>query len=333
MSDAITLSLEEAEALAVDACLSAGAGMAAARSLAAATVSAEASGNTAVGFSHLLDYLAGFREGRIDGHVEPLLAYPAPALIRADARGGISQLGFDQAFDVIVERARSLGIALFAQNNSYTSGELGYYAVRLARRGLVAMAFTTGPALMTVPDGKLPLYCTNPLAFAAPCGKAGPLLVDQASSATAFVNIRRAAERGETIPEGFAVDETGQPTRDARAALRGALLTFGGSRGANIALMVEVMASGLGAANWSMDAPGFTEGAESPGAGLTVIAIDPVLLDPDFESRLAVQIDRLENEGVHIPGRSKADRLNGAETVGISLPKPLVERLRQSNRG
>ena len=40
-------------------------------------------------------------------------------------------------------------------------------------------------------------------------------------------------------------------------ALAGALLTFGGARGANIALMVEVFAAGLTGANWSLDAPDF----------------------------------------------------------------------------
>ena len=49
-----------------------------------------------------------------------------------------------------------------------------------------------------------------------------------------------------------------RPT-DPRAALRGALLAFGGARGANIALMVEVLAAGLAGANWALDAPSFTD--------------------------------------------------------------------------
>ncbi|RZL80031.1 MAG: hypothetical protein EOP29_04465, partial [Rhodococcus sp. (in: high G+C Gram-positive bacteria)] len=46
-----------------------------------------------------------------------------------------------------------------------------------------------------------------------------PLVIDQSSSATAFVNIRGAAERGEPIPQGWAVDMAGQPTTDAAAAI------------------------------------------------------------------------------------------------------------------
>ena len=98
---------------------------------------------------------------------------------------------------------------------------------------------------MTVAGARRPVYCTNPLAFAAPVADGPPLLIDQASSATAYVELRRYADRGEALPPGWAVDADGRPTTDPNAALRGALLAFGGARGANIALMVEVMAAGL----------------------------------------------------------------------------------------
>lgn len=328
MSDDLLLSLAEIEALVRDACTVRGMTDAATRSLAAAVVCAEASGNRAVGLSHLLDYLKALEDGRIDGQAAPMITSPAPALIKIDARRGIAQYGFDLAVDDLSARAKNFGIALLSQHNSYTTGELGYYPWRLAKAGLAAIAVTNGPALMTVPGGRRPVYCTNPLAFAAPRANGPPLLIDQSSSSTAFVNIRAAAESGTSLAEGWAVDVQGQPTTDAREALKGALLTFGGSRGANLALMVEVMAAGLGAANWSMDAPGFDKGAGSPGAGLVIIAMTPALLDPYFETRLDEQLRRLSGEGVHIPGRDKAARLGEAQTTGLRVPRKLIETLR-----
>src|SRR5208282_533869 len=79
------LSLAEAADLAERACRAAGASDEAARSLARATVSADAHGKSSIGFAHLLDYLAAFREGRIDGGAEPLVTSPAPAAIDCDA--------------------------------------------------------------------------------------------------------------------------------------------------------------------------------------------------------------------------------------------------------
>ncbi len=312
--------------LAYAACLGAGAGAAAARSLAEATVSAELQGKPAVGFRHLADYLAGFAEGRIDGAATPELSYPAPSLIRSDAHGGIAQLGFDFAFPELRRRAVARGVAIFAQRNSYTAGELGYYVRRLAEAGLVALAATNGPALMATPGVTTPVYCTNPIAFAAPLAQGPPLVIDQATSATAFVNVRERAARGEALPAGWAIDADGEETLDANAAMRGALLTFGGARGANIALMVEILAAGLTGANWSLDAPSFSTGGASPGAGLFVVAIAPELLAPGFAARLERQCERLASRGVHIPGRGRDS------PAAIDLPVALVEQLREYSR-
>jgi (2R)-3-sulfolactate dehydrogenase (NADP+) len=315
--------VQAATELAARAIRGAGASDAAALSLARATVSANAHGKGSSGFSHLMDYLAALRAGRIVGDAEPLITSPAPAAIHCDAQGGIAQVGFDMAFDSLSERARTFGLALFAQNGSYTTGELGYYPRRLADAGLVAFAATSGPALMTVAGAKTPVYCTNPIAFAAPLDEGPPLLIDQASSATAFVQLRHYAERGETLPAGWAVNADGEPTTDPKAALRGALLAFGGARGANIALMVEVMAAGLAGANWALDAPSFLSGDRSPGAGLFIVAITPALLAPDFPQRLRLQLDRLAKLGVHIPGRRAA-------ATEIELPDALVAEIERA---
>jgi (2R)-3-sulfolactate dehydrogenase (NADP+) len=314
------LSLDEATELAARALSAAGAREQAAQSLARATVSAEARGRSPVGFSHLLDYLAALREGRIDGEAEPLLTSPAPAVIHCDAKGGIAQLGFDRAFDGLRDRAATFGLALFAQSGSYATGELGYYARRLAEAGLVAFAATNGPALMTVAGCVTPVYSTNPLAFSAPLDEGPPVLIDQAASATAFITLRRYAERGEALPAGWAIGADGEPTIDPSEAMRGALIAFGGARGANIALMVEVLSAGLTGANWSLDAPSFDRGNQSPGAGLFVAAVAPRLIAPDFSNRLARQVERLARLGVHIPGRR-------GQSEAIELPDALAAEI------
>jgi len=142
-------------------------------------------------------------------------------MIQVDARGGIAQLGFDLAFDELQKRTELYGIAIFSQSSSYSAGELGYYTRRLAEAGLVALAATNGPACVAAGKSAEAVYGTNPLSFAAPAENGGPLVIDQASSATAFVNVRRAAESDEPIPEGWAIDTKGRPTTDANEALKG----------------------------------------------------------------------------------------------------------------
>ncbi|OKO66952.1 Ldh family oxidoreductase [Bradyrhizobium sp. AS23.2] len=317
--------IEDAQTMARQTLIAVGASEALATSLANATVAAELSGRHSVGFSHLLDYLDSITAGRIIGSAQPEISFPTPAMIQVDARGGIAQLGFDLAIDELQKRAELYGIAVFSQSNSYSAGELGYYTRRLAKAGLVAVAATNGSAHVAAGKSTEAVYGTNPLSFAAPTENGPPLLIDQASSATAFVNVRRAAESGEPIPEGWAIDTEGRPTTDANEALKGALLAFGGDRGANIALFVEILAAGVTGANWSLDAPSFADGNRSPGAGLLVIALKPAILAPNFSTRLASHSARLAAKGIHIPGRKQS-------SLEIELPDSLVEAMSRYNK-
>lgn len=328
MANTITLSLEQGLRLCEDAARRAGARSETAAALARSVVDAEAEGQPSVGLAHFVDYLEALEAGRINGQALPGISKPAGAVIASDAKGGSAHLGFDVAFDDLVKTARDFGVAIFSQKNAFTAGALGYFVRRLAEKGLVGLAATNGPALLAGSGSTKPVYCTNPLAFAAPVENGPPLIIDQASSATAFVNIRKAAHEGKSIPEGWAIDAEGRPTTDAKAAVKGALLAYGGGRGANIALMVEVLAAGLSGANWSLDAPHFTSGSQTPGAGLFVLAIEPKLIDPTFSTRMASQTERLSGEyGVHIPGPAKSIARKKAEREGISIPKPLYDRI------
>ncbi|MFC3284123.1 Ldh family oxidoreductase [Litchfieldella rifensis] len=325
-----TLSAHDAEKLAEQACLAAGANHATARSLARATVSAALFGRPGVGFPHLLDYLSSFRAGRINGEAEPKITSPLPAIIHSDADGGIAQLGFDQAMPTLVERTRKLGVTIFTQGNSYTTGELGYYVRRLALEGVIAFAVSNSPAVVAgSPGGKI-VFGTNPMAFAAPLANVNaPLIIDQASSATAFVNLIKAAEEGRKIPEGWAIDEKGDVTTDAAAGLRGALLAFGGTKGANVALMVECLAAGLSGASWSLDMPDFQGGDQVIDAGMTIIAILPTVIEDRFSTRLTQQLDRIAERGAYVPGR-RSVRNGTSDKDQIAIDTSVLEKIRRS---
>ena len=323
MADSVTLGGDEAERLAIDACLGAGADAESARALARATIAAHRAGRPEVGFAHLVDYLAAWREGRINRQPQPVLERPFGACLSSNADGGIAQLGFDLAFTGLVETARTQGISLFTQHNSFTSGELGYYVRRLADEGLVALAFTNANAFVAPAPGMPRLYSTNPLAFGFPLDDGGrPVVIDQSSAATAFVNLSAAAREGRLLDEGIAIDAAGAPTRDARAGLLGALLPFGGRKGANIALMVELMAAGLAGGSWSVDMPDFQSGSRTLDVGLTVIAIAAGAAPGETAERAAAFVARLAAAGVHVPGRR-----HGAATGAIRLHASLCDRV------
>ena len=87
--------------------------------------------------------------------------------------------------------------------------------------------------------------------------------------------------------------------------------------------MVEVMAAGLAGANWALDAPSFTSGDRSPGAGLLVIAVAPSLMAPDFSARLRLQLDRLAKLGSAHSWRCVA-------AAAIELPDALAAEIERA---
>ncbi|GAB3301814.1 Ldh family oxidoreductase [Parasphingorhabdus pacifica] len=308
-----------------DALLSVGVAARDARVLAEATVEAEALGNRAVGVAHLFDYLDGYRKGRISTAEQPVVHRVAPAAIDVDARDGLAQVAFTEALYDFQDAVRECGIATLWIRSSFTCGELGYYVRRLARSGnIIALASANSPALMSLGGAGRSILGTNPLAYGIPRPGMQPVVIDQASSATAFVNIRRAAEAGESIPAGWALDSEGQSTQDPRAALEGTLLPFGGHRGGNVALLIEVLAT-LSGGSFSLDAAPFDSGSASPGIGVFILGINSANF-PGSADRLSRHLEHLRHDQhVHLP----ALELDETPT-SIEVSAELLDRLRNA---
>ena len=308
------------ERLCASAARGAGADEETSRSLARSIVRAEQRGRPHVGVTHLFDYLEALETGAVRGRVSPVLDRKG-AVHLADARGNIPHVAFHRTMPELVAATRQAGVAILALQNTYTCGELGHFTSQLAEEGLVAMGASNSPALVGLARSGGAVLGTNPFSLAAPA-PGSPLLVDQSISQVAYVSIREAAQRGEEIPPGWALDREGRETTDPRAALDGTLLPSG-LKSANLGIVVEVLA-GLAGGAWSLDAAPFDGGGQSPRVGLFLLALDPGFVDDRFLERLHLHILRLEREhGVALPGRRR-ERLDL-----IQLDDALLEDLRR----
>jgi len=318
-----TFAPADLEVLCRDVVRRAGASEATAQALAVATVEAEQRKRPAVGVRHLLDYVTALRDGRLNGHPSPTLTGSRPSALVADADGGPAQLAFDLFLPRLIDAAQSSGVAVLSLRNAFTTGELGFYVRRLTTAGLIGLVCGNSPALVSVYGSPGPVTGTNPLAFGVP-QRSGSRAFDQASSATAWVNVRDAAERGEPIPEGWANDGDGEATTDATAALDGSLLPFGGVKGANIAIMVELLAT-LAGGSFSLDATG-SSGSEPPRLGLFALAIDPAAFDATALDRVERHFARDDASGLESFGRPREP------LTRIDIEESLLERLAEAAR-
>jgi (2R)-3-sulfolactate dehydrogenase (NADP+) len=332
MSDLPRLSLAEAESLAVAALRAAGANPEMAALTAEALVAAEAEGQGGHGLSRVAMYAGFLKEGRADGAALPRVAAERGGAALVDAGNGLAYPALRLAETEAARRAREHGVAFVAVTNSHHAGAMALPVRRLARQGLVALAFTNSPYAMPVPGGRRPLLGTNPVAAAFPRRGAAPMVIDLALSEVARGKIMVAAKEGRPIPEGWALDSEGHPTTDPKAALGGAMLAMGGTKGAALALVVEILCVALGGAAFGFEADSFfAPSPNAPRLGHAILAIDPGALagNDAFLDRMEVLVAAmLGDEGVRLPGTRRDDLNDVATNQGISVPKQLQDQLR-----
>jgi (2R)-3-sulfolactate dehydrogenase (NADP+) len=146
-----------------------------------------------------------------------------------------------------------------------------------------------------------------------------------------------AAKEGKAIPAGWALDAQGQPTTDANAALAGSMLPLGAAsstKGAMLALVVELLVSALIGAHFGFEASSFfVEEGNRPGLGQAFIVIDPDATtgQVQFLSRVEVLVqDMLQDAGVRLPGARREALRRRAEAEGIEVADSLVRQWRSA---
>jgi (2R)-3-sulfolactate dehydrogenase (NADP+) len=320
-----TTDLEALITRAMEACNTSAAN---ARSVARALTQAEIDGQKGHGLSRVPSYGGQSKSRKVDGHAVPTATQTRPGSLMVDARHGFAFPAFDLAIARLPEIAKATGIAAAGFTRSHHAGVIGHHVEKLAEAGLVALAFGNTPKAMAPWGGRQPLYGTNPVAFAVPRRGHPPIVVDMALSQVARGKILTAAQKGEAVPEGWAVDERGRPTTDAKEALKGALQPIGGAKGAALALMVEVLAVALTGAKFGFEASSFFDAeGPPPGVGQLLIAIDPAAFGGAdvFADRMGALAATIEGDGdARLPGSRRIALREKAARNGVAVDAKLL---------
>jgi len=297
-------------------------------SVAAALVQAEVDGHKGHGLSRVPAYAAQARSGKVAGRATPAVTRPKPGAVVVDAADGFAFPAIDLAIAELAQIAPAQGIGVAAIHHSHHFGVAGRPVERLAEQGLVAIVMGNSPKAIAPWGGRSAIFGTNPIAFAAPRRGKPPLVIDLSLSKVARGRVMVAAQKGEKIPEGWALDKDGNPTTDARAALDGAMLPMGDAKGAALALMVEILAAALTASHLGFEASSFfTSEGPPPRVGQLLLAIDPGALSGGaFAERLETLLDAmLAQPGVRLPGTRRLD--NRARAGAIQVDAKLLAEI------
>ncbi len=330
MSD-VQMTLNEVLEISQGALEGAGANAENAASVARSTVRAEHDGIRSHGLMYVPIYAEHVICGKVDGKAEPIVEKTRPGAICVDAASGFAHPAIDAGWQSLTDAARENGVAAMTIKNSYNCGVLGHHAERLAEDGLVGLCFTHAPASIAPIGGNTPVIGTNPFSIAVPDGNGGAVLViDQSASAIAKSEIMLRARKGEPIEPGWALDEFGNPTTDAKEALKGSMVPSGGYKGFGAGMLVEIMAACLSGAALSKDASPFagTVGGP-PGTGQCFMAFDPTAFSNGFDSKILALAEAItDQDGARLPGSRRKENRAENELNGIIVGKDLLTRIR-----
>lgn len=321
------LPLEQAEARIAELFTEAGASPANAASVAWALVMAEADGLKGHGLSRVPTYLAMLKAGKIDGKAVPIARQPKPGVLAIDAAHGFAYPAIDLAVIELPDLTRQQGIVAAPIRRSSHCGAAGLHVERLAEQGLVALLFANTPGAIAPWGGSKPVFGTNPIAFAAPLAGREPIVIDMALSKVARGPIVAAKQKGESIPEGWALDVDGKPTTDAAAALAGTMVPLGDAKGATLAMMVEILAAALVGTHFAFQASSFIDDKGGPpDTGQLILAIDPAGMGGNwFAERMKLLAHAIEEqEGTRLPGVRRLNLRAKARAEGIEVPDEIL---------
>ncbi len=320
----VKLSVAEASALGERGLQRIGYSAEEARVIAAHLIDSELCGYGAIGLTRILTIMEHPRTQQPRTPIRVVHETPVSALI--DGGNYVGMYAAYRSALIAIEKARANRYALVGMHNAFLSGRNSYYLEMIARAGFVGIHSACGAPLVAPQGGMAPAFGTNPIAFGLP-NDPDPLIFDMGTSALMHGDVILATRLQQPLPEGAAIDAQGRPTRDPAAALAGSILPFGGHKGAGLAFIVQALGLLGGAALARGQVQDF---------GFLFVVFDPGLLVPpaEFKHQLTELIERVRAtpkqpgvDAIRIPSERAFRERERRRRVGISLPRPLYDRI------
>jgi len=301
-----------------------------------ALIDADLHGLDTHGALRISPYMKVAKEGRLEPSNIPSLQWNKKAISLVNGNNGWGQPAAVMAVREVINNAKLHGVGAVSIKNTNHIGTCGYYARTIAKNGLLGFVTTNSAPNMPPWGGSEPILGTNPICFSAPAPGGNIVVVDMATSVVAKGKIMLAAAKGESIPEGWALDKNGHTTADPKAALEGYLLPLGGPKGYGLSLFADIFSGVLSGANFGTKVRGMLgENTLPAGVGAFMWAIDIELFgEEDFYERMAELIGMITGaklaEGIdkiYLPGEIEKRTAEERNRSGIPMSDTILKKL------
>lgn len=288
-------------------------------------------------------YIKRIRCGLINPRPTLAITAPAPALRLLDGDHGFGPVVTLTGLREGIKVARETGICFVGCKNSNHFGAGAPYALEACREGMILLGGSNAFPTMAPTGGKKALVGNNPIFIGIPRRDPPHVIVDFGLSVAARGKIRAAAERGEPIPEGWALGPDGKPTTDAAEGLKGLVVPIADHKGYALAVAVDMLAGVLTGSGYGPAVLSTFQSWQGPQlVGHFFIVLRPDLLMPmeEFYERqdemLATLLNcpTIEPDGsIMYPGEKEAATMERQQKQGIDYEEAIWEMIQALARG
>lgn len=303
---------------------------------AARLLEADLKGRTGHGIIRVPQYVKRIEAGGINlrPSIEKTRSTPVSCLIDGD--NGLGQVVMTLAAETAIEKTKESGMSWVGTVRSNHAGAAGVYTDMAMQQDLIAIYMAVASANVMPPwGGRERLLGTNPISIGIPAGNEPGFLLDIATTVTSHGTIKVVAQRGESMPEGWVIDQEGNPITDPHKANDGFLMPIGGYKGAGLNMAIGLLAGVLNEAAFGTDVIDHRAVPDQPAnTGQAIFVMRPDLFR-DLDE-LKADVDRhlgdMRGAGgpgdVHIPGDGAARLEEEQRRNGIPIPEMLLGQLR-----
>ena len=291
--------------------------------------------------SHGIRLLPHYFDSAISGRKNPTPEFSVentfPSIAHLDADNAFGHAAGMKAIDIAMEIAKNQGIASIAVSNSSHPGAMASMALKAARNGYIAFAFTHADALILSHGGTRPYFGTNPVCIAVPRLEDDPYCLDMATSIVPWNQIKLNRSLDIPLDEGIAADSQGKLTKNPHKAA--AVLPTGAYKGFGLASIVDILCGVYTGMAFGRSIPAmFTTSMSEKrklGQFYIVMRLDGVVSAKEFINSMQRMTDEVRSEpavtnhSVMLPGDPEIKCAKERLRDGIPLDKSTYEGLRE----
>jgi LDH2 family malate/lactate/ureidoglycolate dehydrogenase len=181
-----------------------------------------------------------------------------PTTVVMDAHDGMGMVASHKMMTMLIEKAKTYGMAGGAIRNSTHYGIAGYWTSMASKEGMIGLTGTNARPSIAPTFGVENMLGTNPLTFSFPTDEEFPFCLDCATSIVQRGKIEYYAREGKPTPKGMVVSDEGEALTDSEEILKrlvdgtAALAPLGGIgdelcgyKGYGYATVVEILSAAL----------------------------------------------------------------------------------------